>query len=206
MADRIGAMCDGVLQQIGTACPAPTTAGEPVRRGVHRLAGDELRHRPRGPREAEDRRDRASAPERTARAQAAEQRRGKQHRHRLPARRIIGDRERVARDGALALPREGRRRRVPSATRELLHADVAEDTEVVALVASERPEGASRGQPGADDLHGQAPHVRSGDGGKPRFYKLKKVGSTPEEGRVENGDRPTYGGREASRLNEEESS
>ena len=45
MADRIFIMNNGVLQQSGAPMEVYASAGEPVRRRIHRLAGDELRRR-----------------------------------------------------------------------------------------------------------------------------------------------------------------
>ena len=42
LGDRVVVMRGGVLQQIGTPQRALRAAGQPVRRGLHRLAGDEL--------------------------------------------------------------------------------------------------------------------------------------------------------------------
>ena len=53
MGDRIAVMRDGVLQQVGDPATAVHEPGQRVRRRLHRLAGDELRHRPFGRRKAE---------------------------------------------------------------------------------------------------------------------------------------------------------
>ena len=45
MADRIVVMHDGVVEQIGDAARALRPPGQPVRRRLHRLAGDELHRR-----------------------------------------------------------------------------------------------------------------------------------------------------------------
>ena len=45
MADRIVVMHDGRIEQIGTPLDAVRPSGQPVRRAVHRLAGDEHRQR-----------------------------------------------------------------------------------------------------------------------------------------------------------------
>ncbi len=42
LGDRVAVMRDGVLQQVGSAAASSTTARQPVRRRLHRLAGDEL--------------------------------------------------------------------------------------------------------------------------------------------------------------------
>ena len=47
MADRIVVMHDGIVEQIGRAARTLRPAGQPVRRGLHRLAGHELRARAR---------------------------------------------------------------------------------------------------------------------------------------------------------------
>ena len=42
MADKIVVMHDGIVEQMGTPLELYDTPGQPVRRGLHRLAGDEL--------------------------------------------------------------------------------------------------------------------------------------------------------------------
>ena len=45
LGQRVVVLRDGVLQQFGDAAGALPAAGQPVRRGVHRLAADEPRRR-----------------------------------------------------------------------------------------------------------------------------------------------------------------
>ena len=61
MADKIVVMHDGIVEQMGTPLELYDTPGQPVRRGLHRLAGDEL---PQGQGEVE--RQRRASRDRTA--------------------------------------------------------------------------------------------------------------------------------------------
>ena len=58
LGDRVAVMRAGVLQQVGTPADLYNQPGQPLRRGLHRLAGDELHggHARRRPREAAVRR------------------------------------------------------------------------------------------------------------------------------------------------------
>ena len=96
MADRIVVMHDGRIEQIGDAARALRPARQPVRRAVHRLAGDERR--------------------RTARCAASN---GARVRRRARRRALAAAREHRRRDGqAVALRRPSRAPRARRPTRE----------------------------------------------------------------------------------------
>ena len=142
MADKIVVMHDGRVEQIGAPLELYDRAGQPLRRRLHRLAGDEHAHRPRRPRRrrALRHRRRHRAAGRPARRQRARERRRLRPAPGVDAprrRRAADDRGRRAdrlgdprprparrHRGRRRLPRAHRRRpgRARSASRSMPHA------------------------------------------------------------------------------------
>ena len=179
LGDRVAVMRSGVLQQVGTPAGALRAPGQPVRRRLHRLAGDELhagtargRHR-----SAADRR--RAAPRRAAPARSSgdgEARPDRRH----PPRGLRGR-------------RAGRRRSATAASPSTRQIDVLESmgSELYAYFSRRGPgaaqlagaAGAGRGRrhrrrPGAASAGQVVARLDAGQQGRPRARR-PSCGSTP---------------------------